>query len=94
MGYLAESVTSGLAMLDGLDVAFPAANADGTSNQAARDTAVLTAIISAGRNHIFEMQLSSKATITDLENFFSDLLGIIAGYKKATGRSFLPIPAA
>ena len=92
MAYLAEATVAGLAMLDGLDVAFPALNEDGTSNQPARDTAVLTALISAGTNHIFEMQISAKATIVDLEKFFTDLLAVIAGYKQATGRRFLPIP--
>lgn len=94
MAYVAQATLNGLAMLDALDVAFPPLNDDGTTNQAARDTAVLTAVVSAAQNHIFEMQTSVTATINDLETFFLALLSLIAGYKKATGRRFLPILTA
>lgn len=73
--------------IDGLEVAFPATNADGTSNQGAQTQAVVDAVKVAVSSGAFSVPPGTTAD--QIANFAQGLVLVVATYKAATKKPSL-----
>lgn len=81
----ANNIINLVGSVEGVMTAFPATNADGSSNQAAQDSAISSMVASLVNSGLF--QLPNGATLSQIQIFAPLLVKTLSDYKTATKKT-------
>lgn len=82
-----QEITQAVSSIDGIAMAFPATNADGSTNTQAQNTAVTSAVAAAIANGVIVP--IGTLTATQMSAFVIAMIPVIDAYKTATNRPSL-----
>lgn len=88
----ANNIITLVGSVEGVMIAFPAVNEDGTPNQPAQDAAIAAMVASLVNSGVF--QLSTNVTIAQVQSFAPMLVKLMSDYKAATTKTIPVTPIA